>query len=341
MNSTHSLLTAAVFVAVAYASSAALPEGNNGLARKYRGDKGIEEDPKVVFVEKYDEDSIEKLANRYDSVKGKECMSFSNNGVRGSAENQCLLMTHTGGQGTGGHLYNRLAGRNRGYGRDKVFARFYVKFDEDCAQIHHFGTTLGGMNPPVRWPNAGAGVRPERDKRFWIGVEPYAGRWVWDYYAYWHEMGGSPPKGKTWGNSFIRDPDLKVARGKWICVELMVKMNDVGDTNGELACWIDGKLVSHLGKGFPKGKWTFDKFEPGAGGDSVLWDDEKGGPVHSTVPAGGAPFEGFRWRTSENLNVNNVWTYVFITKAPKGHESKVWFDNLVVAEEYVGPMNSL
>ena len=119
-----------------------------------------------------------------------------------------------------------------------------------------------------------AGNRPRGDKSFWTGIEPFGKDWTWDYYTYWCEMRGSPPRGQTWGNSFIRDDQLKVERGRWICVEVMVKMNDVGDTNGEMALWIDGKPVSHLGKGFPKGKWVFDKFLPGQGGDSVRWNDK-------------------------------------------------------------------
>ena len=87
-------------------------------------------------------------------------------------------------------------------------------------------------------------------------------------------MRGSPPRGQTWGNSFIHDPALKVRRGQWICVELMMKLNDLGKANGEMALWIDGKLVSHLGPGFPKGKWVFDKFLPGKGGEGVRWNDK-------------------------------------------------------------------
>lgn len=50
---------------------------------------------------------------------------------------------------------------------------------------------------------------------------------------------------------------MKVEKDRWICVELMIKMNDpVDEHNGELALWIDGKLISYLGKGFPKGKWV-------------------------------------------------------------------------------------
>jgi hypothetical protein len=150
-------------------------------------------------------------------------------------------------------------------------------------------------------------------------------------------MRGSPPKGQTWGNVFIRDPMLRVERGKWVCVEFMVKMNDIGDTNGELALWIDGKPVGHFGKGFPKGKWIYDKFHPGDGGEGVRWSDAKGGPERFPVPAGGAPFDGFRWRTTRELKLNYVWLYAYITRAPEGHVSRVWFDDVVVATEYIGP----
>jgi hypothetical protein len=46
---------------------------------------------------------------------------------------------------------------------------------------------------------------------------------------------------------------------KWTCIETVVKMNDVGKSNGELVRRIDGRLVSYLGPGFPKGKWVQTK----------------------------------------------------------------------------------
>ncbi len=54
------------------------------------------------------------------------------------------------------------------------------------------------------------------------------------------------------GNTFIHDETLKVSTWQWTCIEQMIRMNDLGDTNGELALWIDGRPVSHLGKGFPR-----------------------------------------------------------------------------------------
>jgi hypothetical protein len=315
-----------------YGGEKSLPRGY-GISAKYPGDKGIEKDPSVIFFEGFEVSSIEELKSRWEDISHPEIMSLSPDTPPNSFGKSSLLMTHIGGQGTGGHLYRRLLP-----GYDQLFIRFYVKFDPDCAPIHHF-FHIGGYNPSTPWPQGGAGERPRGDERFTTGIEPYGDAWVWDYYTYWMEMRGSPPEGKTWGNSFIRDPKLKVEKGKWICVEVMMKMNDpVDEHNGEMALWINGKLVSHLGKSFPKGKWVYDKFIPGQGGDCIRWNDEKGGPEHFRVPEGGAPFEGFRWRKDPNLKINFLWVLLYITKAPEGHISKVWFDNIVVAKSYIGPI---
>ena len=81
---------------------------------------------------------------------------------------------------------------------------------------------------------------------------------------------------------------------------------------------MDGQVVSHVGPGFPKGRWTGGWWAPDAATDKT--------------------FEGYQWRTHEDLTVNNLWTYVYITRAPEGKVSKVWFDNIVVATDYVGPI---
>ncbi|MCH8295161.1 hypothetical protein IH992_29105 [Candidatus Poribacteria bacterium] len=310
-----------------------LPEGNSGIAAKYPGDVGMDKDPNVVFVENFEGvDAVNALKDCWESVQNIDIMSFSNDTPPGSFGKQSLLMTHIGGESNGGHLYRRLLP-----GHEKLYLRFYVKFHPDGYPIHHF-VHMGGYNPPTPWPQGGAGIRPHGDKRFSTGIEPHGQRWVWDYYTYWCEMRGSPPRGQTWGNSFIRDSSLSVARGKWTCVELMMKMNDSGETNGEIALWLDGRLVSHLHKGFPKGKWIYDKFILGEGGEAIRWNDAKGETEFFEVSPGGHPFEGFRWRTEEKLNLNFLWLLLYITKAPAGHVSQVYFDDIVVATEYIGPI---
>ncbi|MBC7287764.1 MAG: hypothetical protein H5T86_06915 [Armatimonadetes bacterium] len=305
-----------------------------GFAAAYPGDAGIERDSRVIFTEQFEETRIDDLQKRWEDVRNPEIMSLSSDVPPGSAGRQSLLMTHVGGRGTGGHLYRRLAP-----GYLKWFVRFYVKFAPNCYPIHHF-FHVGGYNPPTPWPQGGAGERPRGNERFTIGIEPYGKAWKWDYYAYWKDMRGSPPAGKTWGNAFIWGSNPPVKLGEWTCVELMVKMNDpVAERNGELALWVDGKLVSHLGAGFPRGKWIWDKFLPGQGGKGLRWNYEKGGREEFDVPEGGEPFEGFMWRTDPSLKLNFLWVLLYITDAPAGHVSHVWFDHIVVARDYIGPLS--
>ncbi len=303
-----------------------------GIASKYVGDEGIGDDAEVIFVENFEED-LNKIASRWDTVRDREIMSTTNEVPPGSAGRQSLLMSQVAEKGTGGDLYRLL-----GTGFDRLFTRMYVRIADDCEPIHHFGTCVGGIFPGTKWPSVKAGQPTDGAKSFWVGIEPFGEMWRWDYYAYWCEMRGSPPRGQTWGNSFIHNDALSVARGKWTCIEVMIKMNDVGKSNGELALWIDGKPVSHLGPGFPAGKWEFDKFKPGESGDSVRWNRETGKREYFTTAPGGDPFEGFRFRTNENLKINYLWLYTYITKGSAGHINRVWFDDVVVATQYIGPI---
>lgn len=301
---------------------AKLPEGSVGIAAQYPGDAGIATDERVIFVEDFSEASLEQLFARWENLKERESLSLVSDTPAGSADPQSLLVTHVGGEGEGGHLYRRLLP-----GHDRVFLRYYIKFDPDCAQIHHLGPGIGGYQPATPWPMGGAGERPNGAERFTTHLDPFGTSWTWDFYAYWMGM-PVHGDGNYWGAAFMNGGARpKVERGRWICIELMLKVNDPVDAkNGELACWIDGKLLrhegqvaSHVGPGFPRGEWSGGWWYPVADSD--------------------APFEGFQWRSDPALNVNYLWTYVYITKAPRGHVSRIWFDNIVVAREYIGPMH--
>ena len=304
-----------------------------GIAARYPGDRGIEHDPGVIFSENFEQPTLDAIAKRWDTVRDSEIMSLSDNVPLGSSGRQSLLMSQLAEKGTGGDLYRVL-----GNGYDKLYTRMYVRFADDCEPMHHFGTCVGGNNPATKWPSVRAGQPTDGSKSFWVGIEPFGKSWQWDYYAYWADMRGSPPRGQTWGNSFIHNEDLKVRRGHWTCIEVMVQMNDLDDSNGEMALWINGIPVSHLGKGFPRGKWVFDKFMPGQEGEGVRWNKTKGDREYLTTAPGGDPFDGFRFRTTEALNVNFLWLYTYITQGTRGHANRVWFDDVVVATEYIGPL---
>ena len=53
-------------------------------------------------------------------------------------------------------------------------------------------------------------------------------------------------KGKFWSNQFFPSRELIPKRGRWTCIEIMLKANDPDRQNGEQAAWVDGKLYGHF-----------------------------------------------------------------------------------------------
>src|SRR4030066_356372 len=92
--------------------------GHAGLAPRYPGDVGIENDPDVIFVENFEEASISALGARWEDVVGQGLMSFSNDRPAGSGGSQSVLFNGEA------HLYRRLLP-----GYDQLYLRFYAKFD--------------------------------------------------------------------------------------------------------------------------------------------------------------------------------------------------------------------
>ena len=306
-----------------------LPEGP-GLAARYPRDAGIAKDQRVLFAEDFESGGIEALAQRWDNVSNEagQVLAFSDDVPPSSGGKRSLQMTATLGRNTGGHLYTRL---HRPV--DQVFLRFYVKFAEAAEYVHHF-VHLGGYNPPTAWPQGGAGERPKGHERVTAGIEPHGvyGRFPapgsWTFYAYWGEMKISAD-GRYWGNGLRPPRPQAIPRNRWQCVEVMMKLNSVPESHdGELALWLDGKLTGHFAKGVRRGPWT------GMGFD--------------LVEEGGEPFEGFRFRTDKALKINFIWLLHYVTENAARQNrvrnpnpvNRVWFDDLVVAEEYIGPVRA-
>jgi len=322
---------AALLLAVLAPSALAddgLPEGA-GLSALYPGDKGIAKDPAVLLAEDFEEGTIADLQKKWTEVSNKDGnpLAFSDLRPEASRGKRSLEITATLGHDTGGHLFAPLA-----KGVDTAFARFYVRFDKDADYIHHF-VHMGGLNPQTRWPNPQAGVRPEGDDRFSVGIEPWGDRGraaapgLWNFYVYWHEMKISAD-GRYWGNGLRPVEDQPVPKGRWQCVELMIKMNKPKEHDGELALWIDGKLKARFKKGAPRSKWS--------------------GMGFRLLEKGGEPFEGFSWRTDEALKISNFWLLHYVTEnaarqnrvAKPNPKNRVWFDDIVVATSYIGPIRA-
>lgn len=191
--------------------------------------------------------------------------------------------------------------------------RFYVRFDPGCDYVHHFVTLRAnkGLHGSDKWSGfGGAGERPVGDERFSTALEPW-GNWArwpapgkWNFYSYWHEMKVSPD-GKYWGNSFSPEPQPSSAKS---------------GTEG-------GPVIQ-------KDRWICAEFmlkhntPSQSDGEQAFWIDG-----HLL-----GHWTGINWRKSGSLQANALTLESYVTdRWTKNTTNVVYFDNVVIAREYIGP----
>ena len=350
---TPAVLLCCLLGAAALAAEVEAPEGP-GLAARYPADVGIEKDAAVVFTESFETGGLAGLKERWSTVGNKaEALSISEDVPPTSTGTHSIRVTARRGRNEGGYLYKVL---QPGY--DELYARIYVKFAPDYGFDHHF-CSLGGEIDPKPWPMGRAGLRPK--DYFGTGIEPTTAllhTWppkqfpppgFWHFYTYWPEMHSwetvegavknNPPEGTStsfYGNNFSPAEPTFAPRGEWLCLEWMVKLNSSPKkTDGAQRFWVNGKLIGNWGPGTVDGYWVRENFRVVPGDPQCK------------------PFEGFRWRTNMQVNINKfkIENYVsdgsfeagdkYKSSHPDftidGAESTCWFDDVVVAKEYIGP----
>jgi hypothetical protein len=287
---------------LAAACGACLIAEGAGLAAKYPNDNGLERDPAVLFFDDFEAGDLKKWAD------ASKTLLVTNDSP--SSGKFCVRSDMIRGKNEGGQAKKWFLP-----GADKVYARAYVKFSEDYSYNHHFITLLASP-PNDRWrPFGKAGIKPD-GTYFNTGMEPW---FAWgknpppgelNFYSYFPDMKVDPKMNKYWGNSFFPPgPDAGKAAsenkvmpklGVWQCWEFMIEANSTPDkADGKQAMWLDGKLVGE--------------------------------------------FTGIRWRTDPGTKVNCFWLQHYgadgsdPTRQYWKAQQTVWFDDVVVAREYVGP----
>ncbi|MGB2713846.1 MAG: Ig-like domain-containing protein [Vicinamibacterales bacterium] len=303
--------TTSAAVSVNVANTITPPPPGTGLAAQYPRDVGIENDPSVVFVEKFEQATLTDLFARWTDILNGATMVFSSDVVPGSTGTKSLSIPWTGGGvSNGGHLYKVVSPGID----DTLYVRYYIKYPTSGKYVHE-GIWMGGHNPAISWPDPQAGIKPLGNDRFSAAAEQSDDLTHFDHYNYWMNM-RIAGDGKYWGNTLLNNPNVKATPGQWMCVEHMVKLNNpVSALNGEHAIWINGVKVSHLGQGFPNGTWSGGNF---------------------TQTTSGSPFEGFRWRSDANLKLNWIWLQNYSPSDPAGFTGTIKYDHVVAAKTYIG-----
>ena len=184
-----------------------------------------------------------------------------------------------------------------------VFVRFYTKFDAGCDYVHHFVTLRAnrGLQGGDRWSGFGrAGVKPEGTERFSTAIEP-------------------------WGN-WGRWP----APGRWNFYSYWHEMQPSGDGK----YWGNSFGVPEAPV-IPRDAWICVEFmlrhnTPGQpDGEQAFWID---GVLQGH-------WKGINWRKTADLQANALTLESYITdRWTKNPVNVVWFDNVVIARGYIGPM---
>lgn len=186
---------------------------------------------------------------------------------------------------------------------ETLFIRFYVKFAEDCDYVHHFVTLRANksLHGQDRWSGfGGAGLLPKGDERFSTALEP------WGNWEKW------PPPGRwnfySYWHEMKPSPDGKYWGNSF-------KPEDQPDIRkGE---WICAEfMLKHNSPDEPDGEQAF-------------W-------INGKLMG---RWTGFNWRTSPGLMANALTLESYVTdRWTKNPINIVYFDELVVGREYIGPV---
>jgi len=288
-----------------------LPEGNTGIAAKYPGDAGIENDPAVVFHDDFEEcRTTADLHSRWDAVVHEGNMHITEEPADVYGGRRALEIAIP----QQGDPLSVDVGRTLAAEQDLLFLRFYAKLDEGFAvprtSVHNGGSISAGY---WRGESAGPGKRADGRNKFLVNFETevavpgrppspgplniyiYHPEQRTDYGDHFFPSGTVMPftsQPHSFGPHFVSRPDVLPELDRWYCFEYMLKANTPGQRDGRVACWVDGKLI--------------------------------------------ADFPNLRFRDVETLKIDRFGVGLFIAKNTV-RENKKWYDDVVAATSYIGP----
>ncbi|HET6557633.1 MAG TPA: hypothetical protein VFG54_09990 [Prolixibacteraceae bacterium] len=287
-----------------------LPEGNNGIAASYPGDKGIASDKKVLFADDFEsyQQPLE-MDQRWDALYQRQLVGLTKDSAYVYAGKQSLQFT----------LPQQTAELSDGIdkilsaGQDVLFLRYYSRFHSPYDVI---GSSHNGSSISANYMDQGRatpGIPANGTNKFLVNLENWRGDaetpspGYLNLYVYHPEQRSeygdhffpdgivSPYTSKPYdfGSDFIPRPQIITPLDQWFCYEYMVQANTPGKRDGRIAVWVDGKLV--------------------------------------------ADFMNLRFRDIESLKIDRFGLSFHIKSNPRG-EARKWFDNVVAASSYIGPV---
>ena len=286
----------------AYAQQA-LPEGNAGIAARYPGDVGIRGAPGVVFADDFEGYSTtNQLTQNWSSYyQGANTSIVTGTGVNGSKTVEFTLPV------TGSEVSNALV-KNLPMKQDTLFVRVYTKFAPGYHQTDgHNGIRIAGnYTGPGRRPNGLDFFLTLMENSIYYG-EARPG--YTNLYIY------HPEQRDVWGDHWYSDGKVlpfDATPGNF-GAGFVKRPNFIPLTDR----WYSYELMVKLNT-------------PGQrDGRVALWID---GVVV-------ADFQNVRFRDVDTLKIDQIQLELHAKSNTSGADKK-WYDNVVVATTYIGPIVS-
>ena len=295
----------------------ALPEGHNGIAKKYPGDAQIAGDPAVIFADDFESyTKPAELGKHWDNLYQKQYVGLTATPANVYRGKQSLEFTLPQQEAELSDAVEKALKPER----DILFLRYYSKYESPFDVV---GSSHNGAGISAHYNNdkgqATPGIPADGKNKFlanletWRGEASTASPGNLNIYMY------RPGQRSQWGDhlfptglvmpntslagdfgpTFVKRPEIIPQLDRWYCYEFMVKANTPGTAggpgkdDGRVAVWLDGKLV--------------------------------------------ADFPHLRLRDVEALKIDRFALCFHIKSNAKGVARK-WYDNVVAATSYIGPV---
>lgn len=300
---------AAIALHATFAVAQALPTGNSGIASRYAGDSGIAADPAVLYADDFESYSSAsaltsggKWSNYYQSSNTR--ISTAAGTFFGGAKALEMTMPQTGSE-----VANAVV-KNLAVKQDVVFVRAYTKFEAgfDGTTEGHNGIRISGAYPgPGNIPNGSDFFLYMVENSVYYG-EAYPG--PTNVYAY------HPEQRSQWGDHIYPTGTV---------IPFDRTPGDFGPTfvsrpnfTPQTDRWYSYELMVKLNT-------------PGQrDGRVAVWID--GALV--------ADFPNLRMRDTTNVKVDQIQLELHGKNNPSRADRK-WYDNVVVAKSYIGPVSNV
>ena len=293
------------------AASGDLPAGDQGIAKNHPGDAGIDADPDVLFADDFEDyGQASELDDRWDAVYQNQYVGITQDPDHVYFGSQALEFTLPQQNDELSDATDKLLDEEQ----DVLFLRYYTKFmpPYDVVGSSHNGASISahyftadGMATP--------GVPADGTNKFLANVENWRGDASVASPGYLNVYVYHPDQRSMWGDHFY--PNGEVDPNTSIPFDFGPDFVPRAQVIPELDRWY---CYEYMLKANTPGKLD---------GRIAIWLD---GELK-------ADFMNLRLRDVASLKINRFGLSFHIHDNPNG-EARKWYDNVVAAKSYIGPL---